>query len=131
MFDKKIVREALKHTLAWGKFPVSAPESPPVGLDTEISLLIHDVFGGEILKTHRRRKKGWHFYNRIEGERIDFTNPEPEKVAEEANFEDIPTSPDEVINYYEKVDYSTFFMKFVKAFEETVGLDKYRPGFTS
>lgn len=131
MFDKKIVREALKRTLAWGKFPVSAPENPPVGLDTEISLLIHDVFGGEILKTRRHKKKGWHFYNRIEGERIDFTLPELEKTVDVGSFEDIPTTPEEVINYYEKVDYSAFFMKFVRAFEETVGLDKYRPEFTS
>ena len=131
MFDKKIMLEALKRTLEWGNIPVSAPKSPPVVLDTEVSLLIHDVFGGEILKTHRHKKKGWHFYNRVDGERIDLTTPDSEKCTDETCFEDIPSTPDEVINYYEKVDYSTFFIKFIRAFEETVGLDKYRPEFTS
>ncbi len=35
--------------------------------DSEISTLIHDVFGGEILKTHKNKR--WHFYNRINGEK--------------------------------------------------------------
>ncbi len=98
-------------------------------LDREISLLIHDIFGGEILKTHAR--KGWHFYNKINGERIDFTSAETTKAAEDYCFEDIPSTRDETNKYFEQVDYSTLFMRFVRAFEETVGLDKYRHEYSA
>ena len=60
MLNKNVIYEALKRSL-----------TPDPGQDSVISLLIHDVFGGEILKTHAKKK--WHFYNRIDGERVDFT----------------------------------------------------------
>jgi hypothetical protein len=85
--------------------------------------MIHNIFGGEILKTHM--KKSWHFYNRIDGERVDFTGSESLKSAGVTRFEDIPSTPDETNDYIDQTDYTTFFMKFVPAFEETVGLDKY------
>src|ERR1035437_7277495 len=91
-----------------------------------LSLLIHDIFGGEILKTHT--KKYWHFYNRIDGERVDFTSSKNGKSTIANSFEDIPSTPDETHDYFDQVDYSTFLMRFVRAFEETVGLDKYRSG---
>jgi len=92
---------------------------------TFLEVKIHDIFGGEILKTHK--KKGWHFYNRINGERIDFTRSEMGKSSEDNRFEDIPSTPDETYNYFQEEDYSTYFMRFVRAFEEAVGLDKYQP----
>ena len=94
------------------------------GQDTLISLLIHDIFGGEILKTHT--DKVWHFYNRINGERIDFTGSKTHKSVETKGFEDIPSTPDETYDYVDQADYSTFFMRFVRIFEETIGLEKYR-----
>jgi hypothetical protein len=89
------------------------------------SQLIYDIFGGEILKTHN--KKGWHFYNRINGVRIDFTRSGTDKSSGAIQLEDIPSSPEETNNYFEKEDYSTFFIRFVREFEETVGLKKYTP----
>lgn len=129
MFYKKVVSEALKESFALENNPKTGPpENPPEGQDTVISLLIHDVFGGEILKTHK--KKGWHFYNRIDGERVDFSNTGNNKTNED-KFEDIPTTPDETCKYVVKEDYTTFFMRFVRAFEEIVGLDNYRTGFST
>lgn len=129
MFNKKIVDEALRESLALENNPKTVPpEVTPQGQDTVISLLIHDVFGGEILKT--RFKKGWHFYNRVDGERIDFTYPGVNRSTAH-KFEDIPATPEEPYNYIVKEDYSTFFMRFIKAFEEIVGLDKYRTGFST
>jgi hypothetical protein len=116
MINKVVVYEALRRT--------ETPESLSLkssGQDSLISLLIHDVFGGEILKTHKN--KNWHFYNRIDGERIDFTKTS--KPVEKNGFEDIPSDPGEI--YFDQADYSTFFTRFVRAFEETVGLD-YRQG---
>jgi hypothetical protein len=87
--------------------------------------LIHDIFGGEILKTHK--KKGWHFYNRINGERIDFTRSKKRKSLSDKSFEDIPSNPDETNKYLSQEDYSNFFMRFVRTFEEAVGLDRSKP----
>jgi hypothetical protein len=111
MLNKNVIYEALKRSLN------SDPEQ-----DSIISLLIHDVFGGEILKTHKQKK--WHFYNRIDGERVDFTLKK--KSTGKSVFEDIPSTPDET--YIDQVDYSTFFTRFIRAFEETVGLENYRSG---
>jgi hypothetical protein len=134
MFNKKVVHEALRESFALENNPKTGPpENPPEGQDTLISLLIHDVFGGEILKT--RMKKGWHFYNRVDGEKVDFSNPENSPSIED-KFEDIPASPDEPCRYVVKEDYTTFFMRFIRAFEEIVGLenyhsDNYRTGYST
>ena len=125
MFNRLFVQEALRKSriLDEGEKELNSKKLKN-GLDREISLLIHDIFGGEILKTHER--KGWHFYNKINGERIDLIPSETGKGSDDKYFEDIPSTRDETTKYFEQVDYSTLFMRFVRAFEETVGLDKYR-----
>jgi hypothetical protein len=116
MLNKNVIYEALKRSLT------AYPEQ-----DSVISLLIHDVFGGEILKTHKKKK--WHFYNRIDGERVDFTTKR--NSAGVQVFEDIPASLDDTYDFVDQIDYSTFSMRFIRAFEETVGLEKYRQGLTA
>ena len=128
MFDRIVVYEALKLSMAQD-FNRKAPKNHPNEEASLISLLIHDIFGGEILKT--RKKKGWHFYNRIEGKRMDFTSPDISKSADDIQFEDIPSTPDETYSYFEDEEYSSFLMRFLWAFEEAIGLDKYRPGLTA
>ena len=128
MFNKKVVYEALKGSLELESDRKLTPDNRPIGQDSLISLLIHDIFGGEILKTHKR--KNWHFYNRIEGERVDFTGSEV-KFDRDAIFEDIPSTPDETYDYVDQTDYTTFFTKFVRTFEEKVGLDKYQTSVSS
>lgn len=124
MINKKIVYEALERSQELDDLnPVVKAKIQ----DRLISLLIHDVFGGEILKTHKR--KNWHFYNRVDGERVDFTKKT--RKSANTNFEDIPATTDETYNYVDQVDYSTFFMRFVRAFEETVGLDKFRQEYSA
>jgi hypothetical protein len=127
MFNRSVVQEALKRSLAFDNRNSASQIEAPENQSTVISQLIHDIFGGEILKTHKKKK--WHFYNRIDGERIDFALSEPGKSSEENSFEDISSTPDETQNYFEQEDYSTFFMRFVVAFEEIVGLNKCRSGY--
>lgn len=124
-----IVHEALKRSLALDSNRGSKPDNQTAGQDSLISLLIHDIFGGEILKTHK--KNNWHFYNRVDGERVDFTRPEIDKTYEDNRFEDIPSTPDETYEYFELEDYSPIFMRFVSTFEEAVGLEHYKVGWTS
>jgi hypothetical protein len=116
MFIRVVVEKALKN---------SVPLESRTGWTSNnqssvISKLIYDIFGGEILKTHK--KKGWHFYNRIDGKRLDFARSEIRKSWEEKHFEDLPSSPEEINNYFEQEEYSTFFVRFIRAFEVTSSL---------
>src|SRR6516165_4234149 len=47
-------------------------ENPAAGQCNVTALLVHELFGGELLKT--RLPEGDHFYNRIGGRRYDFTD---------------------------------------------------------
>ena len=123
------MQEALKSTWVSTNNPGLTSDKPEESQDSVVSALIHDIFGGEILKTHM--KKGWHFYNRIDGERIDFTRAVFSSSTEDNRFEDIPSTPDETHNYFAEEDYSTFFMRFVRVFEEAVGLEKHQHAFSA
>jgi len=129
MLDRMVVLKALKRTWALDQIPGWPHDSTADDQSSVISQLIHDVFGGEILKTPKN--KGWHFYNRINGERVDFAIFKRGRSSKNIRFEDLPSTPDETYKYIVPEDYSTFFMRFVRAFEETVGLDKYQPGYSS
>lgn len=122
MFSRKIVKDVLNRTLSLDIKEGGRGMNPVTEQDSVVSMLIHDIFGGEILKTPQR--KGWHFYNRIDGERLDFTGAETEKSNDDKKFKDIPSTPDETSDYFDKTDYSTFFMRFVSTFEETVRLEQ-------
>lgn len=122
-FDRMMVQETLMHAMSSDRIPDTGPLKE--NRDTVISMLVHDIFGAEMLKTHK--KKGWYFYNRINGERIDLAASEKVKSGFENTFEDIPASPREASAYFAGEDYSAFLMKFIREFEETVGLGKYIP----
>jgi hypothetical protein len=116
-----VVHEALKKSLNQNEYFGEK--------DSIISLVIHDIFGGEILKT--RNKKGWHFYNRVDGLRFDFSSSSVDKTKRKEHFEDIPAAPGEIYNYFEMEEYSTFLTSFVRSFEEALGLKKYIPSYNS
>ncbi len=130
MFNRLFVQEALRKSriLEEGEKELNSKKFRN-DLDREISLLIHDIFGGEILKTHEKR--GWHFYNKIDGERIDLIPSEKQECTADTHFEDIPSTRDETNKYFEQADYLTLLMRFVRAFEETVGLNKYRREYSA
>lgn len=46
-------------------------ENPAKGQCGVTSLVINDFFGGDILRTET--PEGWHYYNRIDNKRYDFT----------------------------------------------------------
>ena len=93
---------------------------PAEDQDGIISVLVQDVFGGEILKT--KNKNGWHFYNRVNGVQLDFSKSDFGEYSDAGQFEDIPVSHDEINSQFEVEQYSVFLMKFVSSFEEIVGL---------
>ena len=129
MLYKNKIQEVIKNCLLSDCIPDRKMDRTIEDCDSEISTLIHDVFGGEILKTYKNKR--WHFYNRINGERVDMAVPEKDKPRKELSFEDIPSSTTETSVYFDRYDYSTFYMKFVKSFEETIGLGHYNMGFSA
>jgi hypothetical protein len=123
MVEKAYIQKALLGAWSMEESPRWKPNNPAQGQSSLISQLICDIFGGEILKT--RRKNGWHFYNRIDGEIIDFTKSETDKFFENTNFEHLPSSPDETHAYFAQVDYLIFLRRFIRSFENTLHHEKY------
>jgi hypothetical protein len=124
MLKKKIIHKALKSAWDWGINPCKSTLNLCNGQDKEVSILIFNLYGGEILKTPT--KKSWHFYNRINGERLDFSIPKVGKVIKGKGFKDIPSTPDEASQYIDQSDFHCFYMRFIKAFEEILGLKKLK-----
>jgi len=68
-------------------------ENPYRGQCGVTAVVIYELFGGEILKT--RVDEQWHYYNRIEVERIDFTK---KQFAREIDYADIHSNRDEAFS---------------------------------
>ncbi|NGQ96020.1 hypothetical protein G3578_12715 [Brevibacillus sp. SYP-B805] len=94
MIDRKPTRERLQEVLyqAWSLSSSSlwTEENPARGQCGVTALVVHDWWGGEILKTET--PGGWHFYNRLDGERIDFT---ASQFSAPIRYADIPSSREE------------------------------------
>ena len=71
-FDEQNVRAALR--TAWSRETAVqwTPENPASGQCNVTAAVIHDLFGGDILRTPI--DDIWHYYNRIDGRRIDLTD---------------------------------------------------------
>jgi hypothetical protein len=68
------------------------PDNPALGQCNVTALVIHDHFGGDILKTPVGSE--WHFYNRIDGRIYDFT---AEQFASPPDYRDLPSDRDEAL----------------------------------
>ncbi|WP_455771344.1 YunG family protein [Sutcliffiella horikoshii] len=64
-----------------------SPENPAKGQCGVTSLIVQDFLGGEIVKT--LMPKGWHFYNKINGIRYDYTSSQFDKGV---HYSDIPSN---------------------------------------
>jgi hypothetical protein len=124
MIYKKFIKEALTRSNIFENNGGTHSGNPALDQSCLISRLIHDIFGGEILKT--LNGENWHFYNRVNGENVDFTISEARNLSREKHLTDIPATADETQKYFEQEDYTTFYQRFVQAFEESVNPDKIR-----
>ncbi|MET3964722.1 MULTISPECIES: YunG family protein [Bradyrhizobium] len=70
-FDPDEVQSALRKAWSLSTSSQWTPNNPAAGQCNVTALLVHELFGGELLKTPL--PAGDHFYNRIEGRRYDFT----------------------------------------------------------
>jgi hypothetical protein len=120
MFNISIVHRSLKLIRARESYPGPFRQEPANGQDKEISYLINDVFEGDILKTPQG--KGWHFYNQINGDRLDFSNPNMVKLDTDSSFKNILSNKKELYQFIDPNDYYTFYLNFIMAYEEILGL---------
>ncbi len=68
------------------------PDLPCFGQGAVTALAIHDLCGGQIVKTEC--PSGWHYYNIVEGERYDLTK---DQFTEELGYSDDPVERDEAM----------------------------------
>jgi hypothetical protein len=67
-------------------------DNPASGQCGVTALVVHDRFGGEILKTDVNG--AWHFYNRIDDRRVDFTMSQFDSPI---SYDDVPSNRDEAL----------------------------------
>nr|WP_028135636.1 hypothetical protein [Bradyrhizobium japonicum] len=70
-FDPDDVQRTLRRAWSLATARQWTASNPAAGQCNVTALLVHELFGGDLLKTPL--PAGDHFYNRIEGERYDFT----------------------------------------------------------
>ncbi len=72
VFDEGKIRAALPLSWSLDTAVQWTEDNPASGQCNVTAAVIHDLFGGEILRT--RLPGVWHYYNRINGERVDLTD---------------------------------------------------------
>ena len=77
-----------------------SPENPAKGQCGVTALVVNDFVGGEILKTPV--SEGWHYYNRINGQRVDLTDSQFEDTI---FYEDIPSNREEAFSDTNRMQY--------------------------
>jgi hypothetical protein len=70
--EPELVARALRKSWSADTAKQWSEQRPAAGQCNVTALLVHDLFGGELLKTGL--PGGDHFYNRIDGVRYDFTD---------------------------------------------------------
>ncbi|WP_163099199.1 YunG family protein [Peribacillus alkalitolerans] len=74
--------------------------NPAKGQCGVTSLVINDLLGGEILKT--QTPEGWHYYNKINGKRYDFT---ASQFTSAIDYQDYPSGRIEAFSDTNQMQY--------------------------
>jgi hypothetical protein len=86
-FDPDQVARALRKSWSLASARQWTAENPAAGQCNVTALVVHDLFGGELLKTSL--PEGDHFYNRIDGCRYDFTDSQ---FTQPVIYSDLPAT---------------------------------------
>ena len=86
-FDPDEVQTALLKSWSRSTARQWTPDNPAAGQCNVTALLVHELFGGDLLKTPL--PAGDHFYNRIAGRRYDFTGSQFDRPIA---YMDLPTT---------------------------------------
>jgi hypothetical protein len=94
-------------------------KNPANGQCGVTSLVINDLYGGDILRT--QTTEGWHFYNRIDGQRYDLTETQ---FKEKPQYQDIESSREEAFGDTNEDQYVNLKSKVYKALRSIGRLHK-------
>ncbi|MGI9408041.1 MAG: YunG family protein [Hyphomicrobiaceae bacterium] len=83
------------------------PEIPAGGQCNVTTVLIHDIYGGQILKTALPEVD--HYYNEINGMRVDFTDSQ---FAEPIRYDDTPADRAEAMKCVTPKEYDVLRKNF-------------------
>jgi hypothetical protein len=118
---KDVIHRALERSWSAKTSVCYNPKIAPLsyGQCAPTAVVIAEMFGGEILKTQVRKKDGTsvrHFYNRIEGQRYDFTR---------SQIDDLP-------DYFDALVYDDVVSNAAEAMSEMLPgqLDEMRSAFS-
>lgn len=75
-------------------------DNPAKGQCGVTALVVHDLWGGDLRKTNV--PEGWHYYNKINGDRYDFTDSQ---FSHAIDYEDIPSNRAEALSDTNEAQY--------------------------
>lgn len=108
-YNETLIRNALPKAWSLETAVQWTRENPASGQCNVTAAVIHDLFGGDILRT--RLPGVWHYYNRIDGMRVDFSDSQfdaPGALFEApAVYEDELTSRDAAMQGIPEREYQT------------------------
>ena len=108
-YDETAVRRALRQAWSLETARQWTPENPASGQCNVTAAVIFDLFGGDILRT--RLPDVWHYYNRIDGKRVDFTDSQfsaPGALFKPpARYDDEPTTRGAAMDGIPEREYET------------------------
>ena len=84
-------------------------DNPAAGQCNVTAVLVHKLFGGELLKTPL--PEGDHFYNRIGGVRFDFTEGQ---FARPIAYDDLPTTRNDAAQRATDIELATLEAAFLR-----------------
>ncbi len=106
-FDKADVLDRLGRAWSALSSPKWQASNPARGQGAVTALVIHQIYGAEILKTPVNGQE--HFYNSFGGERIDFTECQFDGPVD---YLDHPSSRDEALFYVTAEEYEHLLVAF-------------------
>jgi hypothetical protein len=113
-FKPDQVSSALRQSWSSATAKQWTEDNPATGQCNVTSLLVHDLFGGELLKT--RLPEGDHFYNRIDGARFDFTQ---EQFDRPILYDDEPTTSEDAERGATNAELATLRAAFLRYFDSS------------
>jgi hypothetical protein len=111
-FDEGLVQRLLRHSWSSHTSSLWSVDIPSRGQCAVTALVVNAYFGGEILKT--RAGPSWHFYNRVEGRRFDFTSEQFPNLLE---YLDLVSSREEALADVAEEQYREMDRRFLEAAE--------------
>lgn len=110
LFDGSAVLSALERSWSEASARQWQADNPALGQCNVTALLIHDLYGGDILKTPL--PAGDHFYNLIDGERVDCT---ASQFGRPIDYADLRSRRDEASGGVTDGEYAALKSAFLQA----------------